>query len=84
MRSWEDGLAPHGLLAGQVLLAPLDFVHRQQYLHARATLTQLLALGVVPVVNENDAVPMRRSASVTTTGSRRWWPTSCEPTCSCC
>ena len=56
MRSWEDGLAPHGLLAGQVLLAPLDFVHRQQYLHARATLTQLLALGVVPVVNENDAV----------------------------
>jgi len=39
-----------------VLLARSDFVHRQQYLHARATLTQLLALGVVPVVNENDAV----------------------------
>jgi len=39
-----------------VLLAPLDFVHRQQYLHARATLKRLLDLGVVPVVNENDAV----------------------------
>ena len=56
MRTWEDGLAPHGLLAGQVLLAPLDFVHRQQYLHARGTLEHLLELGVVPVVNENDAV----------------------------
>ena len=40
---------------GQVLLAPLDFIHRQQYLHARQTLSRLLELGVVPVVNENDA-----------------------------
>jgi len=56
MRTWQDGLARHGLLAGQVLLAPLDFVHRQQYLHARGTLRHLLDLGVVPVVNENDAV----------------------------
>lgn len=56
MRSWEEGLAAQGLVAGQVLLAPLDFVHRQQYLHARATLARLLELGVVPVVNENDAV----------------------------
>jgi len=30
VRAWQDGLDPHGLLAGQVLLAPLDFVHRQQ------------------------------------------------------
>ncbi len=56
MSAWQEGLAPHGLLAGQVLLAPLDFVHRQQYLHARGTLAHLLELGVVPVVNENDAV----------------------------
>ncbi len=56
MRAWVDGLAPHGLVGGQVLLAPLDFVHRQQYLHARQTLEHLLALGVVPIVNENDAV----------------------------
>jgi len=56
MRSWQDGFARHGLLAGQVLLAPLDFAHRQQYLHARGTLFQLLDLGVVPIVNENDAV----------------------------
>ncbi len=56
MRTWEDGLAAQGLLGGQVLLAPLDFAHRAQYLHARGTLARLLDLGVVPVVNENDAV----------------------------
>jgi glutamate 5-kinase len=56
MRLWQDGFHPHGLLAGQVLLAPLDFVHRTQYLHARGTLRHLATLGVVPVVNENDAV----------------------------
>ncbi len=56
MRLWQDGLEPYGTLAGQVLLAPLDFVHRTQYLHARGTLRHLVDLGVVPVVNENDAV----------------------------
>ena len=56
MRTWQEGLDPHGILAGQVLLAPLDFVHRTQYLHARGTLDHLIELGVVPVVNENDAV----------------------------
>ncbi|MDP8992330.1 MAG: glutamate 5-kinase [Actinomycetota bacterium] len=56
MRVYDDTLATHGLVAGQVLLAPLDFVHRKQYLHARQTITRLLQLGVVPVVNENDAV----------------------------
>jgi glutamate 5-kinase len=56
MRVYDDLLAARGLVAGQVLLAPLDFDHRQQYLHARRTLRRLLELGVVPVVNENDAV----------------------------
>ncbi len=56
MKVWSDALERVGLVAGQVLLAPLDFVHRSQYLHARQTLARLLDLGVVPVVNENDAV----------------------------
>lgn len=56
MAVWAGAFAPHALVAGQVLLAPLDFVHRQQYLHARQTLERLLDLGVVPLVNENDAV----------------------------
>jgi glutamate 5-kinase len=55
MRAYDDALARRGVAAGQVLLAPLDFAHRQQYLHARQALSRLLELGVVPVVNENDA-----------------------------
>lgn len=56
MRVYDDCFATHGLVAGQVMLAPLDFGIRRQYLHARATMGRLLDLGVVPVVNENDAV----------------------------
>ncbi len=53
---WNAAFAAHGLTAGQVLLAPLDFGNRAQYLQARSTLERLLELGVIPVVNENDAV----------------------------
>ena len=56
MGAYDAALAAHGLVGGQVLLAPHDFVQRAQYLHARQTLRRLLDLGVVPVVNENDAV----------------------------
>jgi glutamate 5-kinase len=56
MRVYDDEFASHGLVSGQLLLAPLDFGIRQQYLHARGTLRRLLDLGVVPVVNENDAI----------------------------
>ena len=53
---YNAALAARGLVAGQALLSPGDFVSRQQYLHARQTLRILLELGVVPVVNENDAI----------------------------
>jgi glutamate 5-kinase len=56
MGVYGEELAKHSLVAGQVLLAPLDFVERRQYLQARGTLNRLLELGVVPIVNENDAV----------------------------
>ncbi len=56
MGHYERGFEAVGLSCGQVLLAPLDFFNRAQYLHARQTLNVLLGLGVVPVVNENDAV----------------------------
>jgi glutamate 5-kinase len=49
-------LAEHDVVAGQVLVTPFDFGHRTQYLHARDTLSRLLELGVVPVVNENDTL----------------------------
>ncbi len=55
MEAWQTSLGRFGLIGGQVLLGSLDFGHRQQYLHARQTLRQLLDFGVVPIVNENDA-----------------------------
>ena len=45
-----------GLMCGQVLLTRNDTGLRSAYLHARETIDRLLALGVVPVVNENDTV----------------------------
>ena len=56
MRVYDDAFAEAGMMAGQVLLAPVDFGIRQRYLHARKTLERLSDLGVVPVVNENDAI----------------------------
>ncbi len=56
MRAYDEAFAAHELVSGQVLLAGYDFGHRRQYLQARTTLQRLLQLGVVPVVNENDAV----------------------------
>lgn len=44
------------LTVGQVLITQHDTGHRESYLHARDTLERLLALGVVPIVNENDTV----------------------------
>jgi glutamate 5-kinase len=56
MHAWRNAFGELSTAVGQVLLAPLDFSHRGQYLHARGTLESLEALNVVPIVNENDAV----------------------------
>ncbi|MBV1867860.1 MAG: glutamate 5-kinase, partial [Marinosulfonomonas sp.] len=55
-RAYEAALEPHGITTGQVLLTLEDSVDRRRYLNSRATLEHLLALGVVPIVNENDTV----------------------------
>lgn len=55
-RAYEDALAPYGITTGQVLVTLEDSEDRRRYLNSRATLSQLLALGVVPIVNENDTV----------------------------
>ncbi len=56
MRAFESALIDHGRRAGQILLAPTDFMLRRRYLKSRGTLDALLDLGVVPVINENDAI----------------------------
>ena len=56
MQVYNDILGHYGAVGAQVLLDSKSFVDRRRYLHARQTLTRLLELGCVPVVNENDAV----------------------------
>lgn len=56
MRHYRDAFHTRGLVAGQVLLTRDDLQDRRRYLHARNTLREMLRLGVVPVVNENDTV----------------------------
>jgi glutamate 5-kinase len=53
---YTEAFAEHGLRVGQVLLTAEDTVRRSRYRNAQRSLDKLLALGVVPVVNENDAV----------------------------
>jgi len=53
---WETCFKEHGLHTAQVLLTHDDVAGRDRYLNARSALRTLLALGVVPVVNENDTV----------------------------
>jgi glutamate 5-kinase len=56
IHAYQEALAKHQRPVAQLLLTPHDTEARQPYLNARATLRNLLALGVIPVINENDAV----------------------------
>jgi glutamate 5-kinase len=54
--AYQEALAYHGITVAQILLTPEDTEERRRHLNARATFGQLLALGAVPVVNENDTI----------------------------
>lgn len=54
--AWQEALAVHDLTVAQILLTLSDTEERRRHLNARETLTTLLRLGAVPVVNENDTV----------------------------
>ena len=56
VQTYEASFQVHGLHTAQILLTHEDLSDRQRYLNARSTLTTLLKLGVIPVVNENDTV----------------------------
>lgn len=56
VQAWESCFKRRGLHTAQVLLTHDDLSNRRRYLNARSTLRALLGFGVVPVVNENDAV----------------------------
>jgi glutamate 5-kinase len=55
-QAWSEALSAQDLTAAQLLLTLDDTEDRRRYLNARATLNTLLALGCVPVINENDTV----------------------------
>lgn len=56
MGLYDQGFSRLGLVCGQVLLSQSDFDDRVRYLNLRTTLSTLVRRGVVPVINENDAV----------------------------
>ena len=56
MAVYQELFAAHEIQAAQVLLTHADLQDHDRHLNARNTLMALLARGVVPVINENDAV----------------------------
>jgi glutamate 5-kinase len=56
MRVYEDAFEALGIHVAQVLLTHDVVSDRDRYLHARRAIDQLLKLGVVPIINENDTV----------------------------
>jgi glutamate 5-kinase len=54
--AWKEVLEQRGFTVAQVLLTLGDTEERRRYLNARNTLTTLLRLGAIPVINENDTV----------------------------
>lgn len=58
--AYSRAFSAHDIITSVVLLTRRDTADRTAYLHARDTLTRLLELGVVPVVNENDTVSVEQ------------------------
>ncbi|HSH93973.1 MAG TPA: glutamate 5-kinase, partial [Roseimicrobium sp.] len=56
MSTYEKLFAQYGLGVAQVLLTHEDLRHHERHLNARNTLVTLLSHGVIPIINENDAV----------------------------
>jgi glutamate 5-kinase len=56
MAMYAELFARHNLHVAQVLLTHDDLEHHERHLNARNTLVTLLGRGVVPIINENDAV----------------------------
>ena len=56
MRAYEDAFEARGVHVAQVLLTHDVVSDRDRYLHARSAIDELLKLGVVPIINENDTV----------------------------
>ena len=58
MSYYAEQFAKHDLHVAQVLLTHDDLEHHERHLNARNTLVTLLGRGVIPIINENDAVSL--------------------------
>jgi glutamate 5-kinase len=56
VQTYADAFARHDITVGQVLLTADDLTRRSHYRNAHQTVERLLALGALPIVNENDTV----------------------------
>jgi glutamate 5-kinase len=56
IEEWEKLFSIYNLKVGQILITRADLDSRERYLNARDTLFALLEMGVIPIINENDAV----------------------------
>lgn len=55
-QAWAEALGRHGIVTGQILITPNITEERRYYLNARTTISTLLGLGAIPIINENDSV----------------------------
>ncbi len=56
MRAYERYFEKHGIVVGQILLTNRDLSYRHRFLNAKNTISALLGLGIIPIINENDTV----------------------------
>lgn len=56
VRHYQKGFEAYDIQSGQVLLTLQDSEDRKRYLNARTTLETLLAMRIIPIINENDTV----------------------------
>ncbi len=56
IEQWESLFSIYDLKVGQILITRADLDNRDRYLNARDTLFALLEMGIIPIINENDAV----------------------------
>ena len=55
-QAWAESLGEYGIVTGQILLTPNITEERRYFLNARTTISTLLGLGAIPIINENDSV----------------------------
>jgi glutamate 5-kinase len=71
MALYSDAFEKLGIASAQVLLTEEDFTSRNRYLNLRSTVTKLLELGVLPIINENDTVSTSEIEALDSASYRR-------------